>query len=109
WESANIRVHPTGDVTLTIGSSSTGQSHETVFAQIVADELGIDPGTVQVAHSDTERSPYGQGTYGSRSYSVGGPAALAATRAVKAKIVKAAAAMFGVTEEDVVYSGGTVA
>jgi carbon-monoxide dehydrogenase large subunit len=108
WESANIRVHPTGDVTLTIGSASTGQSHETVFAQVVAEELGIPPETVQVLHSDTDKSPYGQGTYGSRSYSVGGPAALMATRKVKAKVMKAAAALFGVPEDAVTYEDGKV-
>ncbi|MFD0688689.1 xanthine dehydrogenase family protein molybdopterin-binding subunit [Actinomadura fibrosa] len=108
WESANLRVHPTGEMTLTIGSSSTGQSHETVFAQIIADEFGVDPATVEVAHSDTGGSPYGQGTYGSRSFSVGGPAALAAARTLKAKIVRTAAAMFGVAEDDVVYADGAV-
>ena len=74
WESANIRVHPTGEVTVIVGSASTGQSHETTFAQIAADVLGIDPAPVQVLHSRHLKAPYGQGTYGSRSYSVAGPA-----------------------------------
>jgi carbon-monoxide dehydrogenase large subunit len=108
WESANIRVHPTGEVTLIIGSASTGQSHETTFAQIVAEELGIDTEVVQVLHSDTFKAPYGQGSYGSRSYSVGGPAAAAAARKVRDKIRKAAAAMFAVKEDDIVYEGGKV-
>ena len=108
WESANIRVHPTGEVTLTVGSCSTGQSHETVFAQIVAEEIQIDPALVEVRHSDTLGAPYGQGTYGSRSYSVAGPAVQAAARQVKAKIIRTAAAMFGVPEDGITYSGGKV-
>jgi carbon-monoxide dehydrogenase large subunit len=107
WESANIRVHPTGEVTLTIGVKSTGQSHETTFAKIVGDELGVDPAGVQVLHSDTQRAPYGQGTYGSRSYSVGGPAVLLAARQVATKMRSAAAHLFGVPESDVVFEGGT--
>jgi carbon-monoxide dehydrogenase large subunit len=108
WESANIRVHPTGEVSLTIGSKSTGQSHETTFAQIVAEELGVDITTVQVFHSDTQKAPYGQGTYGSRSYSVGGPAAQLAAQNVKDKMRKAAAHMFKVAEEDIIYDAGKV-
>lgn len=108
WDSANIRVHPTGDVTLTVGSSSTGQSHETVFAQVAANELGIDPALFEVRHSDTAGSPYGQGTYGSRSYSVAGPAVQAAARQVRKKIVETAAAMFGVPEDAITYDGGKV-
>lgn len=108
WESANIRVHPTGEVTLVIGSASTGQSHDTTFAQIAAHELGIDPDVVQVLHSDTAKAPYGQGTYGSRSYSVGGPAVSMAAAKVRDKMRKAAAAMFAVKEDDVVYADGKV-
>jgi carbon-monoxide dehydrogenase large subunit len=107
WESANIRVHPTGEVTLTIGVKSTGQSHETTFAKIVADELGVDPAGVQVLHSDTQRAPYGQGTYGSRSYSVGGPAVQSAARQVVAKMRTAAAHFFEVPESEVVFANGT--
>jgi carbon-monoxide dehydrogenase large subunit len=107
WESANIRVHPNGEVAVTIGSKSTGQSHETTFAQIAADALGIDVGSVKVFQSDTERTPYGQGTYGSRSYSVGGPAVHRAAGKVIAKMQTAAAHFFGVDEAAVEYSGGT--
>src|ERR1019366_8229675 len=99
WESANIRVHPTGEVSIAVGSKSTGQSHETTFAQIVAEELGIDMDTIEVFHSDTQRVPYGQGTYGSRSYSVGGPAMQMAARQIKGKICKAAANLFECGEE----------
>lgn len=108
WESANIRVHPTGEVSIALGSKSTGQSHETTFAQIVAEELGIDMDTIEVFHSDTQKVPYGQGTYGSRSYSVGGPAMQMAAQQIKAKIRKAAANLFESAEEDVVYADGKV-
>ena len=108
WESANVRMHPTGDVTVTIGSASTGQSHETTFAQIVVDELGVDAGAVEVLHSDTLKAPYGQGTYGSRSFSVGGPAVHQAVLKIKDKIVTLAAHMFGVAKSDVVFDAGKV-
>jgi len=108
WESANVRVHPTGEVTVTIGSASTGQSHRTTFAQIAADELGIDVDAVEVLQGDTLRAPYGQGTYGSRSYSVGGPAVQLAAQQVVAKIRTAAAHFFGVDEERVTCADGRV-
>lgn len=107
WESANIRVHPNGEVAISIGSTSTGQSHKTTFAQIVAEELGIDPAGVVVFQSDTQKAPYGQGTYGSRSYSVGGPALALAARKIIAKMRTAAAHFLGVDEEQIEYSGGT--
>lgn len=108
WESANVRVHPTGEVTVTIGSASTGQSHQTTFAQIAADELGIDVDAVEVRQADTLGAPYGQGTYGSRSYSVGGAAVQLAARKVLAKIRAAAAHLFQVDEQRVRYAGGAV-
>jgi aerobic carbon-monoxide dehydrogenase large subunit len=107
WESANIRVHPTGEVAITIGSKSTGQSHQTTFAQIAAEVLGVDVETVTVHHSDTEKAPYGQGTYGSRSYSVGGPAMYLAATQIIAKMRTAAAHFLGVPESAVEYSGGS--
>ncbi|MFE3580301.1 xanthine dehydrogenase family protein molybdopterin-binding subunit [Streptomyces vinaceus] len=106
WESANIRVHPTGEVTVTVGSASTGQSHHTVFAQVAADELEIDPALVQVYQADTLRAPYGQGTYGSRSYSMAAPAVALTARKVKAKLLKAGAVFLGIPEEKVVYAAG---
>lgn len=108
WESANVRMHPTGEVTLTTGSASTGQSHETTYAQIVSDELGIDPEMVQVLHSDTEKSVYGQGTYGSRSFSVGGEATRLAARKVGDKLRAVGSAMLECEVEDVVLAGGQV-
>ncbi|RSS81783.1 xanthine dehydrogenase family protein molybdopterin-binding subunit [Streptomyces sp. WAC06614] len=108
WESANIRIHPTGEVTVTIGSASTGQSHRTVFAQVAADELGIDPEQVQVYQGDTLKAPYGQGTYGSRSYSMAAPAVALTARKLKAKLVRAGAVFLGVPEDKVVYADGGV-
>jgi carbon-monoxide dehydrogenase large subunit len=74
WESAMVRVHNTGGVTVYTGSSSVGQGHETSFAQIVADRLGVDPSVVEVIHGDTGTGPEGRNTYGSRSLAVGGEA-----------------------------------
>ncbi len=106
WESANIRVHPTGEIALTIGSQSTGQSHETVFAQIAADVLQVGMDSIVVYRSDTHKAPYGQGTYGSRSYSVGGPAVHLAAMRILDKMREAAAHCFEVDESDVDYLGG---
>jgi carbon-monoxide dehydrogenase large subunit len=74
WESAMVRVHNTGAVTVYSGSSGHGQGHETVFAQITADRLGVDPANVEVIHGDTGMGPEGRNTYGSRSLAVGGEA-----------------------------------
>jgi aerobic carbon-monoxide dehydrogenase large subunit len=106
WESANLRISPTGEVTLAVGSKSQGQSHETVFAQILAEELGIDPQKVQFDDGDTERTPYGQGTYGSRTLSVGGPAVHSVARQAREKLLRMAAHQFGVDVDDVVYADG---
>jgi carbon-monoxide dehydrogenase large subunit len=106
WESANIRVHPSGEIALTIGSQSTGQSHETVFAQIAADVLQVGMDAIRVYRSDTEKAPYGQGTYGSRSYSVGGPAVHGAAIKILNKMRSAAAHIFEVDESVVDYTGG---
>lgn len=107
WESANLRLHPTGDSTLTIGGTSTGQSHRTTFAQVVAQVLGVDPATVEVVQADTRGAPYGQGTYGSRTFSVGGPPAHEAAREVVAKLRAVAAHTFGVPEAAVTLTDGT--
>jgi aerobic carbon-monoxide dehydrogenase large subunit len=85
WESAQVRVHASGSVTLFTGTSPHGQGHETGFAQIVADRLGIDPDQVEVIHGDTETGPFGLDTYGSRSLAVGGEAAVRAANKVAAK------------------------
>lgn len=106
WESANVRVHPTGEVEVSIGSTPHGQSHETTFAQIVAEELGANVAQIRVLHSDTKQVPFGQGSYGSRSYSVGGAAVQIAARQIKEKCIKYAAHKFRVLEEDIVYANG---
>ncbi|WP_034087519.1 xanthine dehydrogenase family protein molybdopterin-binding subunit [Streptacidiphilus albus] len=108
WESANIRVHPTGEVSATVGSASTGQSHYTVYSQVVADELQIDQDLVQVMEGDTLRAPYGQGTYGSRSFSMAGPALALTARKIKEKMRRGAAALFNVDIDKVVYQDGKI-
>jgi carbon-monoxide dehydrogenase large subunit len=85
YESANVRVHPTGSVTVFTGSSPHGQGHETGFAQIVGDIVGADPALVEVVHGDTATGPMGLGTYGSRSLSVGGVAAAHAAEKIAQK------------------------
>ena len=85
YESAIVRVHPTGSVTVFTGSSPHGQGHETGFAQIVADRLGTDPSVVEVVHGDTATGPMGLGTYGSRSLSIGGVAVAHAAEKIAEK------------------------
>ncbi len=85
YESALVRVHPTGSVTVFTGSSPHGQGHETGFAQIVGDRLGVDPSVVEVMHGDTATGPMGLGTYGSRSLSIGGVACAQAADKIAAK------------------------
>jgi carbon-monoxide dehydrogenase large subunit len=91
WESATVRVHATGAVTVYTGTSPHGQGHETGFAQIVADRLGVDPQQVDVIHGDTQTGPFGLDTYGSRSVAVGGEAMARAAKKVadKAKAIVA--------------------
>jgi aerobic carbon-monoxide dehydrogenase large subunit len=91
WESATLRVHAGGAATLYTGTSPHGQGHETGFAQIVADRLGIDPSQVEVIHGDTQTGPFGLDTYGSRSLAVGGEAAARTANkvAVKARAIVA--------------------
>ena len=71
WESAEVRVNPTGSVEVLTGSHSHGQGHETTFAQLVADRLGVPIDTVEIVHGDTDKVQFGMGTYGSRSAAVG--------------------------------------
>ena len=103
WESGSIRVHPTGKVTVFTGSHAHGQGHETTFAQSVADELGIPMGDVEIIHGDTGRTPFGLGSYGSRSASVGGSALVRSAEKIRNKLIKIAAHQLEVAEEDVVY------
>lgn len=103
WESGAIRVHPTGKVTVLTGSHSHGQGHETTFAQIVADELGLPMQDIEIVHGDTGRTPFGLGTYGSRSTAVGGSALVRSAEKVRAKMTKIAAHQLEAAEEDMVY------
>ena len=106
WESGGIRFNPTGNVLVYTGSHSHGQGHETTFAQLVSDYLGVPFENVEVVHGDTEKTPFGMGTYGSRSLSVGGSALVKAMDKVIAKGRKIAAFSLEASEEDVEFSGG---
>jgi carbon-monoxide dehydrogenase large subunit len=103
WESGSVRVHPTGKVTVFTGSHTHGQGHETAFAQIVSDELGIPMADVEVIHGDTGRTPFGLGTYGSRSASVGGTALVKSAEKIRTKLIKLAAHQLEAAEEDMEY------
>ncbi len=107
WESGIVRVHPLGKVAVMTGSHSHGQGHETAFAQIVADELGIAFEDIEVIHGDTGRTPFGLGTYGSRSASVGGSALVMASRKIIDKMTKIAAHLLEAAEEDIVHDKAT--
>ena len=106
WESGEVRVHPTGMVTVYTGSSPHGQSHETTFAQIAADRLGIDVENVEVLHGDTDQVPFGWGTYGSRSAAVGGSAIAVSVDKVIDKGSRIAAHLLEASPEDVVFEEG---
>jgi aerobic carbon-monoxide dehydrogenase large subunit len=106
WESATVRVHPTGKVTLYSGASSHGQGHETAFAQIVGDGLGIPLEDVEVVHGDTAQVQFGIGTFGSRSAAVGGMAAVMSVNKVEEKAKKIAAFLLEAAEADLVFEGG---
>ena len=106
FESGEVRVNPTGSVTVFTGSHSHGQGHETTFAQIVSDKLGIPYDSVDVVHGDTGRMEYGLGTYGSRSLAVGGSALMKATDKVIAKGTIIAAHMLESSEDDVEFEAG---
>ncbi|MBK9715461.1 MAG: molybdopterin-dependent oxidoreductase [Kouleothrix sp.] len=106
WESANVKVHLTGKVVVTTGSLPHGQGIETTFAQIVADELGVPYEDVTVEHSDTAGTPFGYGTYGSRSLAVGGVAMHKSVTKIKEKAKKIAAHMLEANPDDIVYENG---
>lgn len=106
FEAGEVRVHPTGKVTVFTGSHSHGQGHETTFTQIVADRLGIAYEDVDIVHGDTGRVPFGMGTYGSRSLAVGGSAIVKALDKVIAKGKKIAAHMLEAAEGDIEFKDG---
>jgi carbon-monoxide dehydrogenase large subunit len=105
-DGADLRVHPTGKAVLGVSCQSQGQGHETTFAQIVAEELGIPPEDVDVIHGDTDRTPFGLGTYGSRSTPVSGAAAAVVARKVRDKARIVAAAMLEASPDDLEWTKG---
>jgi aerobic carbon-monoxide dehydrogenase large subunit len=107
FESAQVRVHPTGSVTVYTGSSPHGQGLETSFAQIVADRVGVDPEIVDVIHGDTNTGPFGKNTYGSRSLSVGGEAIARAAEKVADKARRIVAHQLEAAPEDIELVDGT--
>jgi carbon-monoxide dehydrogenase large subunit len=106
YESGKVRVHPTGGVTVYTGSHSHGQGHETTFSQLVADELGIPMEQIEIVHGDTGQIPFGMGTYGSRSASVGGTALLMSLHKIKEKGKKIAAHLLEASPNDMEYVNG---
>jgi carbon-monoxide dehydrogenase large subunit len=106
FECGEIRVHPTGSVTVFTGSHSHGQGHETTFAQVVAARLGVAVEAVDVVHGDTGRVPFGMGTYGSRSISVGGAAIMKALDKIETKAKKIAAHLMESSDADVEFANG---
>jgi carbon-monoxide dehydrogenase large subunit len=108
WESATVRVEPTGRVSVMTGSSPHGQGQETTFAQMGADILGIDPSQVQVVHGDTSIVPYGIGTFGSRATAVGGTAVYKSLQKVKEKLARIAAHIVQSDPERMVFADGKI-
>ena len=106
FDSCEIRVHPTGKAIARFGTKSQGQGHETTYAQILAEELGIPAAHIQIEEGDTDTAPYGLGTYASRSTPVAGAAAAKAARKVRAKARKIAAHLLEVSEEDLDWEPG---
>ena len=106
-DGATLRVYPTGKAVLGISCQTQGQGHETTFAQIVAGELGLSPDDVEVVHGDTDRTPFGLGTYGSRSTAVSGAATAVVARKVRERARIVAAAMMEVSAADLEWSGAS--
>lgn len=104
FDSCEIRIHPTGSAIMRIGVQTQGQGHETTFAQIVAEELGLPAKDITVDHGDTDTSPYGLGTYASRSTPTAGAAAALAARKIRDKAKKIAAYLLEASEEDLEWN-----
>jgi carbon-monoxide dehydrogenase large subunit len=105
WESANIKVHLTGKVVATVGTQSHGQGHETTYAQILAQELGVPMDDIVIQHSDTQGTPFGYGTYGSRTSNVGSTAAIKAAGKIREKARRMAAHMLEAAVDDIEVDG----
>jgi carbon-monoxide dehydrogenase large subunit len=106
-DGAELRIHPTGTAVLRVSCQTQGQGHETTFAQIVAEELGIAPADIKVVHGDTDQTPFGLGTYGSRSTPVSGAAAALVARKVREKARLIAAAMLEMSAADLEWDNGS--
>jgi carbon-monoxide dehydrogenase large subunit len=105
-DGCEVRIHPSGKAVIRLSVQTQGQGHETTFAQIVAEEIGIDPDDIDVVHGDTDNTPYGLGTYGSRSTPVSGAAAVLVTRKVRDKARLIAAHMLEVAPDDLEWQRG---
>jgi carbon-monoxide dehydrogenase large subunit len=106
YESARLRVHPTGSISVLTGSHSHGQGHETTFAQLVADRLGVPIDQVEIVHGDTSKVPFGMGTYASRSLAVGGTALVKSLDKIIAKGRKIAGHLLEAAEADIEFKDG---
>jgi len=106
FDSCELRIHPTGKAMARFGTKSQGQGHETTYAQIIAEELGIPAAHVEVEEGDTDTAPYGLGTYASRSTPTAGAAGAMAARKVRDKARKIAAYLLEVSEDDLVWEPG---
>ena len=106
WETVILTVDPSGFVEARIGASPHGQGLRTTLAQIIADEIGVTPDVIKVVHGDTDHTPYGWGTFASRSLVISGGATLIAARKVRAKLIKIAGTMLEAAEGDIVLADG---
>ena len=106
WESAEVRVNPVGTVEVLTGSHSHGQGHETTFAQLVSDRLGIPIDNVSIVHGDTDKVQIGMGTYGSRSGAVGMSAIVKALDKIEAKAKKVAGHVLEASADDIEFKDG---
>lgn len=106
YDAATVRVNATGNISVMVGAHSHGQGHETAFAQVVADMIGIDAETIDIVHGDTSKIPFGMGTYGSRSIAVCGSAMFKATEKIINKAKKIAAHMMEAAEADIELKDG---
>jgi aerobic carbon-monoxide dehydrogenase large subunit len=105
WESANVKVHLTGKIIVTVGTQPQGQGHETTYSQIISHELGVPMDDIVVQHSDTQGTPFGYGSYGSRTSSVGSTAAIKAAEKVREKARRYAAHMLEAAPDDIEIVG----
>lgn len=107
WEVVELSIDPSGTVEARLGTSPHGQGLRTTLGQIIADQLGVHPSDIRIIHGDTDRSPYGWGTFASRSLVISGGATLIAAQKVRAKLQKIASRMLEVAAEDIVLEDGT--